>query len=344
MSAYVTPVLTPALEPPVALFKKIKSMQLNNKQLVTSTASSVYDEPIQTQEERLAALEALIAAGGPKPGDYPITDQFIHDLYDEVKEGAISNEEVAQLKSLFTEDFLLNTVQGHGFRKPMGYAGDFKIIDLIYTRHVNAGAAYKNWDEYFHRHPATRAVRNRKDFFKDQMLQKLNSTSDPVSLLNVASGPARDLAELFETIDPNKLRAVCVELDERAIEYASDLCRDFLHQITFTHKNILRFNTTEKFDVIWSAGLFDYFDDKAVVMILKRFLTWLKPGGEIILGNFSKNNPSRGYMELFGEWFLIHRSIEELMSLAQEAGASPENITVAQEPLGINLFLKIKNV
>ena len=318
-------------------------MQFNNKQLVTTAASLVYDEPIQTQEERLAALDALIAAGGPKPGDYPMIDQFIQGLYNEIKEGTISDEEVAQLKNLFTDDFLHNTIQGHGFRKPMGYAGDYKIIDLIYRRHINSEPSYKNWDEYFHQHPATRAVRIRKDFFKAQMLQRLTSSTEPVRLLNVASGPARDLAELFNIIAPAKLSAVCVELDERAIEYASVLCRDFIHQIEFKRRNILRFTTTEKFDVIWSAGLFDYFDDKTFVMIVKRFLTWLQPGGEIILGNFSKNNPSRGYMELFGEWFLIHRSVEELISLAQEAGAARANITVEQEPLGINLFLKIKN-
>ena len=35
------------------------------------------------------------------------------------------------------EDFLRDTVQGHGWRKPLGYAGDFLMIDKIYTRYTS---------------------------------------------------------------------------------------------------------------------------------------------------------------------------------------------------------------
>jgi extracellular factor (EF) 3-hydroxypalmitic acid methyl ester biosynthesis protein len=320
-------------------------MKSNNENVLTAASSSIYrtqNTSLEIHEERLMALDALIAAGGPKVRDYRTIDQLMQTLYTDVAQGLTSQEEIQQLKALFHDELLQNTIHGYGLRKPLGYAGDFKMIDMIYTHYMTSHTEYRNWDAYFHYQPATCAVRNRKEFFKKQMLDKLDHAAEPMSLLNVANGPARDLSELYQVIEPGKLKTTCIDLDDQAIEYAKTLCVDYLDHIQFNHKNILRFSTSEKFDTIWSAGLFDYFDNKIFIMVLKRFLTWLKPGGEIILGNFSAHNPSRGYMELFGEWILIHRSVEELTALALAAGAQNDNITVDQEPLGINLFLRIR--
>ena len=64
--------------------------------------------------------------------------------------------------------------------------------------------------------------------------------------------------------------------------------------------------------------------------------------GEIIIGNFNNENPSRDYMEMVGDWMLTHRSENELIALAVKAGAKPTKVWVGQEPEGINLFLHIK--
>lgn len=284
----------------------------------------------------------LIEKGGPDESEYLQLDRFMEALYLSVQVGLISSEEVEAAKQLFSPEFLQETIHGYGYRKPMGYAGDYLIIDKIYTYHSTQNPFYQKWDAYFHRTEATQAVRNRKDFFKKQLCQKLAEAKEPIRLLNVASGPARDLGELYQKINPTLLKSTCVELDSRAIEHAKETCADYLEHIQFYNKNILRFSTQEKFDVIWSAGLFDYFEDHLFVIAIKRFLTWLAPGGEIIIGNFSEDNASRGYMEVFGEWYLLHRSKEELFELAMKAGVAEDKITVDKEPLGVNLFLRIK--
>jgi hypothetical protein len=70
----------------------------------------------------------------------------------------------------------------------------------------------------------------------------------------------------------------------------------------------------------------------------------IKPGGEVVIGNFNEdNNPSRPFMELFGEWYLIHRNPTKLKELAIQAGANLKNITVEQEAEGVNLFLRVKS-
>ncbi len=94
--------------------------------------------------------------------------------------------------------------------------------------------------------------------------------------------------------------------------------------------------------MVWSAGLFDYFDDKIFTRLLKKIISWTKPGGEVIIGNFSNRNPSRNYMELIGDWFLVHRTEEKLIEIARAAGAKTDNISVGKELEGVNLFLHVR--
>ncbi|MDO1451607.1 class I SAM-dependent methyltransferase [Rhodocytophaga aerolata] len=286
-------------------------------------------------------IAALLDKGGPDPEDYYYLDRYLKTLFSSVHSGLISFQEVEAAKQLFSEEFLSQTIHGYGYTKPMGYAGDFLMIDKIYTYHCSKNPEFEKWDAYFHHLEAAQAVRNRKDYFKKQLLKRIEHSSTTVHLLDVASGPCRDVLELYQQIMPAVLQTTCVDLDERAIAHAKDVCWPYLKQIEFYHQNILRFTPEKQFDVVWSAGLFDYFNDQIFVLAIKRLVKHLKPGGELIIGNFSEENSSRGYMELFGEWYLLHRSKEQLIQLALEAGIRRDKITVDYEPLGVNLFLKI---
>ncbi len=46
-------------------------------------------------------------------------------------------------------------------------------------------------------------------------------------------------------------------------------------------------------------------------------------------------------MELFGEWFLYHRTEEHLINLAEQAGFDKEKISIGRENEGVNLFLHL---
>ena len=108
------------------------------------------------------------------------------------------------------------------------------------------------------------------------------------------------------------------------------------------NKNVIRHTPDKKYDLIWSAGLFDYFKGKHFVYLLKKYYEFLKDDGELIIGNFNSENPSRRIMEILGDWFLYHRSEDELKKFAIQAGIPESKIEVFREPLGINLFLRVK--
>ncbi|MGE0475793.1 MAG: class I SAM-dependent methyltransferase [Nitrospirales bacterium] len=161
-------------------------------------------------------------------------------------------------------------------------------------------------------------------------------------VLNLASGPGRDLNEALKVLGSPTIYVDCIEQDERAIEYAKKLCGQFLPQIQFINKNVLRFTSQNAYHLIWSGGLFDYFNDSIFKRMIKRLYPLLQREGRLIIGNFSSENPSKGYMDLFS-WNLFHRSHDQLRTLAEESGIPPHQISIEQEPEGINLFLIIRN-
>ena len=278
--------------------------------------------------------------GGPDISDYYTLTKCIDSIPELLRHGVISNSDIEMLISQCEYLNVEKSIMGHIKIKPLGYAGDYQIIEKVYQK--EASEKYLRWDLFTIDNPAAEAVRNRKEFFKTLILEKLQQ-QEHIHLLNIASGPARDLKELYDVIDPQRLKTTCIEIDNRAIEYAELICGQYYESIKFINQNIFTYETDEKFDIIWSAGLFDYFNDRTFVRLLRRLQRNLKETGEICIGNFSKNNPHQTYMEIFGEWFLSHRSEEELTELAILAGADPNEIKVDHEPLKINLFLRTNN-
>ena len=294
--------------------------------------------------EHIEYIFELALKGGPDPSDYDKLHDCFQSIGDLIHSGKHAHSDLVKYWSVLGDIFSIETMQGHVVSRPHGYFGDFEIIDKIYRKHVTSADNLRKWDLFFHAQAAPKAVRNRKRYFIDVIRKRISKyhNSEPYNILNVGSGPARDVLECFEYLNGNgNVYFECVDQEPKANRYAKNLCYKYLNQIKFHERNIFRLKLYDKYSLIWSAGLFDYLDEKLFISLLKKFLTLCKPDGEIIIGNFSKNNPTRDYME-FAHWFLYHRDEEELTQLAIESGVSDQNIFIGREPEGVNLFLHIK--
>jgi ubiquinone/menaquinone biosynthesis C-methylase UbiE len=233
----------------------------------------------------------------------------------------------------------------HGFVcvRRHGYPGDFEIIDRIYQRHVAAEPEYAGWDHFFHAGDAAKAVRARKSYCVNLFNSHAERSHGDVDILNVASGPCRDVLEFKaqETEAAQRTAVHCIDSDSNAIAHARQLLQRYIGDITFEERNVLRMRTTRDFDLVWSAGLFDYFDDRVFVSVLKKLYSALRTGGELVVGNFSTRLKSKSYME-FGEWRLNYRDEETIWRLARTAGFADEQISIDSEETGSNLFLHVR--
>lgn len=274
--------------------------------------------------------------GGPTPAEYEALNTSITALHRAVANGDIKVSALIDILDSHEAPFSTQTMQGLALRKPHGYAGDYEMIDKIYTEHKSGDPKLKKWDEYFHSQHAPRAVRNRKSYFHS-LLDKIPSNA---SVLKLGVGPGRSMFEWLSKNPRKQITLECVDVDRNAIAYASNLNSSFSEKIIFHHTNVFKFSPPidQKYDLVWAAGLFDYFDDKTFESLGKRFFQNVKPGGELVIGNFSTFNPTRPYMELFGQWHLHHRDANLLQSLGAMISQG-KSVRIESEPEQVNLFL-----
>ncbi|MEH6456221.1 MAG: class I SAM-dependent methyltransferase [Cocleimonas sp.] len=280
------------------------------------------------------SVQKIIANGGPEPSEY----SFIKSLPDL---STISLTDEAQIYDILSPILDVKSLLGYTFQKPRGYAGDFELIDRIYNKWISDDVDFQKWDTLYHELESSKAVINRKKYFIDE-ITSLNNKKQKLEVLDLGSGPCTDLYEYLYKTKENYLYFDCLDMDEGAIEFGLGVCDNYYKNVSFINKNAFRYNPDKEYDLIWSAGLFDYFSDKLFVRLLNRMYTLLSVDGELIIGNFSTTNPSRRMMETYAQWYLNHRSEEELIELAIKAGISEDKLEVRSEELGINLFLHAK--
>jgi len=283
--------------------------------------------------EQVSYLENMLRKGGPDEDEYFAFAKMVNTF----DERAI--EEMRNL--LFPLLNNTNTVQGYAFSKPLGYAGDYMMIERIYQKQVSTNPFFKKWDIWWQKSHAATAVRNRKDYFINLMRKLEEKSMDPKRILILGSGPATDVHEYLTRNPGSRISFDLLDLDPRAIEYARDKNKAFEDKVNFYRINVLRFNTHKRYDMVWSAGLFDYFKEKHFIYLINKYLKLLNETGEMVIGNFSDNNPTQTLQEAFSDWYLNYRSEDELLTIASNSGLKEGDVTIEKEPLGINLFMRI---
>ncbi|NOX32451.1 MAG: methyltransferase domain-containing protein [Deltaproteobacteria bacterium] len=294
-------------------------------------------------KHHIAFIKELVAKGGPDSSEYQEFTDWVKTVSNELKNGILGKEDLQLLRNEMGEALSILTLQGFVFNKPHGYPGDYEIIEKIYLEHTSNDPELRKWDLYFQLQKAPIAVKNRKKYFLDLLnsLESLNQTNSK-RVLNVASGPARDLFDFFSLKNDRTMFFDNVEFDPLAISYAKNLCKDFLKNIEFLHTNAFDFTTDKRYRLIWSAGLFDYLNDKKFIFLLNHLIPLLENDGELVVGNFSSSNPTQAYMEVIGDWQLKHRTPDQLVSLAKACKFKDTDIRIGREPEGVNLFLHLK--
>ena len=250
----------------------------------------------------------------------------------------------AEFYGLF-DQFDISPIHRRARMKPLGYAGDFLLIDWIYTGKTAPSGPEKKLDQVFQSYEAAEAVRNRKKFFIQKCLKLIKEKNERVDILNLGCGPCRDVLETYQASENgSNLHFHCVDQEPKAIEYAKKLLNHnhVQNNIQLDCNNIFHLKTTHKYDLIWIAGLFDYLEDRTARLLLKKIWRYLKKDGQIIFGNFSPKNPTRKGMEIGCRWYLIHRTAQDLTKLVTDTRIPFREIEITSEPLGINLFCMIR--
>ncbi len=256
---------------------------------------------------------------------------------------------VYKLKRIFVNHLRADFLHGEhicwSLKKPYGYAGDFKIIDDIYRNDPKTTGFARLFDNYSQMSAAAFAIRNRKEDIK-KFIGSLVKTNEgkTLKIMDLASGPCRDISEMLEEIPAGhrNLFIDCYDQDENAIEYAKNILGNNLKFVNFHKENAVRIAfkkaiPKERYDMIFSLGLFDYLDERLAQRLIDALKGLLKPNGLLFIANFGEKyqNPSFYFLEWVGEWQLIYRSEDEFKRIFLAAGFNKENLRTEFEQQGI---------
>ncbi|HEY8270068.1 MAG TPA: class I SAM-dependent methyltransferase [Pseudobdellovibrionaceae bacterium] len=268
--------------------------------------------------------------------------------------------EDAQLATDFIREQLGPYIYGapfaaRAFHKPRGYAGDYEMMNHLYRAEVTGKTLF---DQCMHKYlvgePAGVAVKNRGYYLVEKIKQifEVHSSQEPLKIISVASGPAMEqqlFLQNYKEFYGRPVSFTCLDQDEESLKYAQkhigSIDRFVKSGFKFNFKNLAIRNVIagglpeKDYALVYSAGLFDYFTEPVAQMAAQKMLACIKPGGKLIIGNFSTDNPTTPLMELCLDWNLIYRSKEDLERMFKGFGSK---VYVEKEPLGVNLFVVIE--
>jgi len=270
-------------------------------------------------------------------------------MREHVDSTAPGHDEVGKFIARWTRPWAMKSEYcWRAFAKPRGYAGDAETIDLIYRNEpCGEGRLGPHIDRWVLELDSSRAVRNRRAFLSSSIAQLCKEAgSRPLAVTSLACGPARELFDALEEDGTGQIRATLFDIDP---EVVASLKREIEARwlparIRAERRNILRLarrsNGTgvEPQDLIYSLGLIDYLKPDQIVSMLDWIFDHLAADGLCIVGNFRTGQPDRPLMEVVTEWFLLHRTPDELKELFSQSKFGTSKVEVLSDPTGIQLY------
>ena len=300
-----------------------------------------------TCEAENNTLRAPSAASIPVPRNLLVlaTDELCHRALQLILNGRafagfrILGPELSHLHeraaSSGCEDDFISTVRKHplfdlcqqdpytarAFQKPRGYAGDAVMMDFVYSGRPPEETSPLG-RQIFHattRVPMGLSVLYRRGFLQSYINDSI-ARQHSCRILSVASGHCRELegSLLFESAFDCEFVALDQDPEAGAL-VARDYAHPRLQVLTERVKSLaLGKLGIGQFDLIYSAGLYDYLPDAIASLLTAQLISMLKPGGRLLVANFLNSSFGRGYLEAFMDWRLNYRSEYDLRSLFPE--------------------------
>lgn len=242
------------------------------------------------------------------------------------------------------------------FAKPLGYAGDYEMVNQILGDPRQGSSTYfQIVNAMFLRAAVAQAHQNRIDMLFDFLSKALDAAEceqRTMRVLNVGCGPAVELQRLIASgRDLSRLHITLVDFSRETLNYTRARIEEACHRhgcllsVDYVHESVhelLRrpvrqeaLDPRQVEDVVYCAGLFDYLSDKICKRLMRYFLFRCRPGASLLVTNVHAANPERFGMEHLLEWHLIYRDEAQMRAIiAEDKGP----VRIYTDATGVNVF------
>jgi len=310
-----------------------------NSKLITSLSS------------HLKNLDCYVKENGEK-NTFLMIDELVNELkYFEI---SLSNQDKQELKKLFKENIIPYTNKSkfckYVYDKPRGYVGDFVTMEMIWNarkdpanhRYLGDNESGKIINAYTLDSPNCISNENRVYHFSDVLSNYKES-----KIASIGCGSAIEIQEFYKKQDSKNSNNLFYLLDSD--QGAFDFIQNYYgenNNLLFNHCNVIRYilsdKNNSKFDLIYSSGMFDYFDIKSSKKLINKLFPCLNKGGKMIITNANGRNPSKFWMEYVMDWHLIYKNESEMYEISDSVNGDV-NIKLETDNQGIYQYLTIQS-
>ncbi len=247
------------------------------------------------------------------------------------------------------------------FRKPLGYAGDYEMINMMLRDPLRGSSLFsKLVNLAFLSQPPVLSCRNRIKILTKHLVQETDRVARAgrrAKIFNVACGPAAEVENFLAEYDLcEQADFTLLDFNDETLQHVNSVLRDVKMgyqrqtRIDLVNQSVQRllkesgpkhqvFN--ESYDFIYCAGLFDYLSDRVCKRLMNIFYEALAPGGLVLATNFGATKPFMHSMEYLLEWHLLIRD-KTYMSRLAPSEAPPGAVNIYTDPTGVNVFLEAR--
>lgn len=228
----------------------------------------------------------------------------------------------AQLAPLYENARLWN----HCLTKPCGYPGDYIALEHFYDQkpHDDTSGAWTFVDLWATKTTLARAFKARKDVLR-AWIEEEAWGRERFRLCALGSGSARELREM--PLDRlSGVSATLVDGDRKALWFARQHLEGRARSLGLVDDDVAREGDVPgalggaRFDVIYTAGMFDYMNDDAAVEVSRKFSQLLTEDGYFLFSLTDARRFDAWFYDLFLDWRWVKRTVDDGPALAHKMG------------------------
>lgn len=311
-----------------------------------------YKDLLETYEARLKAtgperekllLEALIACEDRMVPQWKELWYRGNDVLESVwSDPAVLARHKRYAERVLTPDFMPGAVMKRCYEKPLGYPGDYQIMNYVYEWQRVGGTPY---EKLLHRIgiETGACVGTRLRMTQKIIAERVaeNPGEEPLNIANLGCGSAYEVYDYLKIGKlPRPVNFTLIDQDHRALTHAYEHAypevvrhagRARVQCLQASFAQLLKagalFRTLPPQDVIYSLGLYDYLSARRAKALTRDLYEQVKPGGKLILANVKKGRESCEWpLEFVTDWSLIYRTEQDMLDLLE--GLDVANVTI----------------
>lgn len=235
----------------------------------------------------------------------------------------------------------------HARTWPLGYPGDYRMIESVYRNIPLSSGLGLLLDQYFLTTTLAHAVRERKARMGELLETELSARTG-LRVLNIGCGPSREIVELSALIHSSNAVVTCVDADNTALEFAAERMQytPAVDQVRFRRYNALRMVNAERNrkqfgeqDIVYTIGLLDYLEDDVLVRMLGALYNLLRPEGKLIAVFKDGERYETADYHWMADWdAFLQRTASHSRKLFAAAGIPDLNIEISRDRSGVMIF------